>query len=142
MLFNMCACCRHTRGRFERTHGGQRGVIVSSAYQNLPKLGHQKAPEVHQRNPWILPISSLRIGREQHVAESSNHSLCLEKLFSFSNPEGHWESPLSLPPPQQPQQPATATATARKNKDKDKDTHTHMYLYMYMCKYMCMCVCV
>ena len=34
--FKMCAWCRHTRGRFEGTHGGQSGVIVSSAYQNLP----------------------------------------------------------------------------------------------------------
>ena len=41
-----------------------------------------------ERNPWILPISSLRIGREQHVPDSSNHSPCLIKLFSFSSPEG------------------------------------------------------
>ena len=45
-------------------------------------------PEVNKRNQWILPIFSLRIGREQHVADSSNHSLCLIELFSFSNSWG------------------------------------------------------
>ena len=43
MLFNMCAWCPYTRGRFESRHGGQGGVIVSSAYQNLPALGHHLA---------------------------------------------------------------------------------------------------
>ena len=36
MLFNIFAWCRHTRGRFEWTHAGHGGVIVSSAFQNLP----------------------------------------------------------------------------------------------------------
>ena len=36
MLFNTCARCRHTRGRFEWTHGGQGDVIVSS----VPKFAH------------------------------------------------------------------------------------------------------
>ena len=64
------------------------GVVVSSAYQNLPTWGCHLTPEVNKRNPWILPIFSLRIGREQHVADSSNHSLCLIELFSFSNSWG------------------------------------------------------
>ena len=33
--------------------------------------------EVHQRNRWILPISSLRTGRTRHVPDSFNHSLYL-----------------------------------------------------------------
>ena len=48
----------------------------------LPEFAHvwlPRASEVHQRNFWI----------EQHVADSSNLSLCLMKLFSFSNPGGH-----------------------------------------------------
>ena len=52
-------------GRFECTHGGvfspHTAVIASSAYQNLPTWGHYLAPEVHQRNRWILHICSLRI---------------------------------------------------------------------------------
>ena len=68
MLFNMCAWCRHARGRVEWTHRGQGGVIASSANQNLPTQGYELTQEVHQRNQWILPIFSLRIGREQHVA--------------------------------------------------------------------------
>ena len=47
-------------------------------------------PEVHQRNPWILHIFSLRMDREQHVPDSSNHSLHLIKLFSFSKIEGNF----------------------------------------------------
>ena len=69
--------CRYTRGRFERTHGGQ-GVIVSSAYQNLPTYGYH-----------VLQRFSVRIDWEQHVPDSSNHSLSLIKLFSFSCPEGN-----------------------------------------------------
>ena len=96
MCFNMCACCRHTRGRFERTH-----VDVLSGHTEkggnhrqfcLPKFAHiglSRASEVHKRNPGIFPIFSLRIGREQHVHDSSNHSLFLIKLFSFSYPEGN-----------------------------------------------------
>ena len=45
------------------------------------------APEVHQSNHWILPILSLRTGREQHVPDSSKHSLYLIKLLSCSYPE-------------------------------------------------------
>ena len=36
-----------------------------------------------------FPFLSLRIDREQHVPDSSNHSLYLIKLFSFSNLEEH-----------------------------------------------------
>ena len=35
-----------------------------------------------------FPFSSLRIGREQHVPDSSNHSLYLMKLLSSTYPEG------------------------------------------------------
>ena len=70
-------------------HTGEQWVIVGSAYQNLPTYGYQVPSEVHLRNQWIFTIFSLRIGREQHVTDSSKHSLCLIKLFSFSNPEGH-----------------------------------------------------
>ena len=36
-----------------------------------------------------FPFSSLRMDREQHVPNSSNHSLYLIRLFSFSRPEGN-----------------------------------------------------
>ena len=36
-------------------------------------------------------FSSLRIDREQHVPDSSNHWPCLTKLFSFSNLEGNFD---------------------------------------------------
>ena len=50
-----------------------------SAYQKWPTWSSHLAPEVHQRNPWILSIFSLRIDREQHVPDSSNHSIYLMK---------------------------------------------------------------
>ena len=67
MCYHMRAWCRYTRGRVESTHGEQawrRGVIVGSAYQNLPTYGYHLTQEVHQRNSWILHIFSLRIDRE------------------------------------------------------------------------------
>ena len=72
----------YTRRRFESTHGG------SPPVQLTKKISHVELP-LGTRNERILPISSLRICREQHVPDSSNHSLCLIKLFSFSNPEGN-----------------------------------------------------
>ena len=91
MCFNMCAWCRYTRGRFERAQGGRfvhthgwQGVIVSSAYQNLPTYGYHVIQKFTKETFGSFPLSSLRIDREQHVPDSSNHSLSLIKLFSFS----------------------------------------------------------
>ena len=59
----------------------------------LPKMAHVEltlVPEIHQSNHRILPIWSLRIGREQQVPDSSNHSLHLIKLFNSINPEGNF----------------------------------------------------
>ena len=75
MCYHMCAWCRYTRGRFAsthgslffgRTHGGQ-GVIVSAAYQNLATCGHHVLQRFTTRNQWILPIFSLRTGRESNT---------------------------------------------------------------------------
>ena len=103
MFQHMRAWCQYTRGRFESTHGGfldghtgggeegegKGGVIVSSAHRNL-HIGSSRASErFTERNPWILNIFSLKIGREQHVPESSDHSLYLMKLLSSISPEGH-----------------------------------------------------
>ena len=85
--------------RFERTHGdvlnlhteggGEAGVItVSSAYPNLP--GYHVLQRFNTETLGSFPFSSLRIGREQHVPDSSNHSLYLIKLFSYSNLEGNF----------------------------------------------------
>ena len=37
-----------------------------------------------------MPVKSLRMGPEQHVADSSNYSLYLTKLFNSSSSEGHF----------------------------------------------------
>ena len=90
MCYHMRAWCQYTRGRFESRHGGVlnlhtgEGVTVSSAHRNLPTQGNHVPQRFTERNPWILHIFSLRVGREQHVPESSNHSLYLMKLLSSS----------------------------------------------------------
>ena len=77
-------------------------VVASSAYHEKAHVEFSLGPrEVHQSNHWIFQISSLRIGREQHVPESSNHSLYLMNLFVFSCPEGNKAATLfdSFSPP-------------------------------------------
>ena len=80
-LKHMCAWCRYTRGRFEWTEGGvfestQRDVLNGPTGGRghrqfcIPKFAHvwsSRASEVHQRNQWILPIFSLRKGRESNT---------------------------------------------------------------------------
>ena len=71
--------------RFEYTHEVSSPVPLT---KKSPRRVLTCAREVHQRNPWMLPIFSLRIGRTRHVPDSSNHSLYLMKLLSSSNFEG------------------------------------------------------
>ena len=80
-----CASGAGTRGRIERTHGD-----VSSGHTgSSPVLLTKKSPRT-KRNERILPtFLSLRIGRQQHVRDSSNRSLYLTKLFNSSSPEGN-----------------------------------------------------
>ena len=85
MCFNMWACCRYTRERLERTHGdglngeeGARVVIVSSAYQNLPTMGHQVLQRFTKRYLWILPISKF---------ENRSRTTRSRFLQSFASPD-------------------------------------------------------
>ena len=77
----------YTRRCFESTHG----VIASSAYQEKPTysshlLQRGSPKETKESYPFFV---SLREGRQQHVPDSSNHSLYLMKLFNSSSPEGN-----------------------------------------------------
>ena len=74
--------------RFESTFGGTPPVQLT---KKSPTWSYHLAPEVHQRNERILPIYSVRMGREQHVPNSSNHSLFLMNLLHSSSPEGNCE---------------------------------------------------
>ena len=81
-------------GTDTRRRGGERrerGGTVSSANHETAHVELSRALERFTvRNPWFLPIQGLRKGREQHVPESSNHSLYLMKLLSsIFHPEGH-----------------------------------------------------
>ena len=93
--------CFSARARVAGTHGGALNlhtegqgaeVIVSSAYQEKPTYGYRASFvwlsgfRDNHRNPWTLHVFSSRIDREQHVPDSSNHTLYLTKLFSFSCP--------------------------------------------------------
>ena len=63
------------------------GVIASSACQKWPRRVITWNQRFTKSN-WMLPIFSLRIGQEQHVFDSSNHSHYLMQLLSSSYPEG------------------------------------------------------
>ena len=71
----------------------RRTGVSSSVLLTKIRMAHAEfslgTREVHQRTPWIFPFSGLRTGREQHVPDSSNHSLYLIKLFNSSSSVGH-----------------------------------------------------
>ena len=136
MCYDMRAWCRYTRGRFESTHGGfldghtgerrrgERGeggspsVLLTKKSPRRVLTWPQKFTE---RNPWFLPIRSLRAGREQHVPESSNHPLYLIRLFSFRN--------LEETPTQQTQTPTQQTQTqTQQTQPQTQHTHTHQHI--------------
>ena len=146
--FHMRAWCQHTRGRCESTHGGRferthalslppathhthkkgqkrrrNKVTASSAHQKKHQSYHL-APEVHQRNPWILQMFSLRIGREQHVPYSSNQSLCLIQLFSFSIIAENFGGN-QLPDSSISFSPSTTNTTTTQHHTKHTETDTH-----------------
>ena len=54
---------------------------------NGPHMGHHVLQRFTKETLESLPILSLTTGREQHVADSTNHSLYLTKMLS-SNPCG------------------------------------------------------
>ena len=99
ILFSMCACCRHTRRRYESTHGGVLSLHTGGRRQfSLPKNHARRVLTWSQRgSPKVTtgccPCSSLRKDREQHVPDSSHHSLCLMKLLSSSYPGETLEEP-------------------------------------------------
>ena len=164
MCQNMRAWCRYTRGRLESTHGGffcvphgegegrKRGRVSPSVV--LTMNGPRSYPLLErftERNPWILQISSLRIDHEQHAPDSSNHSLSLLKLSSFSCPEGHCGGndkhtthPPSPPPPLPPSSPShttqhthTITNTNTNTNTKthtQRHTHTNAHAHVYVQK--------
>ena len=80
-------------------------------------------------------FSSLTIGREQHVPDSSNHSLYLMKLSSCSCPEGssggnqQADGSISLSPsppllPPQPEQHTTRNTQRQRHRDSERHTDT------------------
>ena len=103
----------HTEAFLNRHTGGRRQFC-------LPRKAHlvfsHSTREVHQRNPWILHIFSLRIDREQHVPDSSNHS-SRETLAGISNQVVRLVSHLLLPP-----LPPTTTQQHTTHRDRDRDT--------------------
>ena len=77
--------------RVAGTHGGVLNAHTEGHRQFcLPRKAHVEfslGPRGSPKNPWILHNASLRTDREQHVPDSSNHSLYLMKLLSSSYPE-------------------------------------------------------
>ena len=127
----------HT-GRWE---GRKRGRVSPSVMltMNGPRRYHL-LERFTERTPWILQISSLRIGREQHVPDSSNHSLFLLKLFSLSCPEGHCggndkhttPSLLSLPHHTTNRHDHKYKHQHQHKDTHEKRTHTHAHVFVYV----------
>ena len=135
-----------TRGRGGGKEG-EGGVTVSSANHETAHVELSRASErFTERNPWFLPIQGLRTGREQHVPDSSNHSLYLMKLLSstfilrdtaegISTHNTHLRTNTHSPT-HRPTDPPTTTPLP----SLSLSSHTHTQTHMYMCVYLCMCV--
>ena len=156
MCYHMRAWCRYTRGRFESTHGGRthggegmkggrgRGVTVSSANHEMAHVELSLASQRFTgRNHWFFPIQGLRTGREQHVFESSNHSLYLMKLLrdtaeGISTHNTHLRtntySPTHPPPLTSPPSLPNAHVHAR--------VYVHARVCICICRGVCTCICV
>ena len=79
----MSNCCsQETRLHFGLRRPRNVRLIVNSDSENVTHVEFSLAPEVHQSNHWILQNESLKIGREQHDADSSDRSLDLIMLVS------------------------------------------------------------
>ena len=157
MCYHMCAWFRYTRGRFESTHEGfldghtgeRRGEEGEGREGHRqfcsPKFAHKlsRASErFTERNPWFLPIQGLRTGQEQHVPESSNHSLYLMKLLrdtaeGISTHNTHKRTntyPRTHPPPlPSPPYPPSPTRTR---------TRKRTCACTCICTCTCICACV
>ena len=72
----------------------------------------------------ILPIQGLRTSREQHVPDSSNHSLYLIKLFNSSSPEEHFGDCATYTTPHITQRTPTPTPTTHSS-TAQHTTHTY-----------------
>ena len=80
MCKHMWVWCRYTRGRFGRTHGEEgEGSSSVPLTKICPRGGFRGSPKKSLR---VFTFSSLRRSREQHVPDSSNHSLLLNALFN------------------------------------------------------------
>ena len=77
-------------------------VKVIACRVNSCRRGSTKV--MTESNLWMLIILSLKFYREQHVPDSSHHSLSLTKLFNSSFPEGNFggnqllDGSISFPP--------------------------------------------
>ena len=124
--FNTCARGAGTHGDVLNVHTGAGGHRQFC----LPKFAHvwsSRASEVHQKTFQSFPFSSLRIDSDRHVTDSSNHSLYLIRLFSFSNldgicgPDGSISLPPLSPQPRAPQQHTTHNTQRLRQRHRDRD---------------------
>ena len=95
MCFNMCAWCRHTRGRFECTHGGvlkpnSSFFHIFSACCNTHKHTHTHTQGCHSKHTW----KSQATGNNVWMTACVRHSALLQTPLP----------PDCLKPPQTPLQ--------------------------------------
>ena len=121
------------------------GVTVSSANHETAHVELSRASErFTERNPQFLPIQGLRKGREQHVPESSNHSLYPMKLLrgtaeGISTHNTHIRTNTNSPT-HPPTDPPNTTPLSSLPSSSPSPSHTHTQTHMYMHVYLCMCV--
>ena len=174
-----CPCVRSKRARVYRHHahmlntcarGASTQVYVSNVHMKaflnphtggrckfcLQRKAHVEFSlgprEVHQSNHWIFQFSSLRTDREQHVPDSSNHSLYLMKLFVFretscyivrfvfasiSRHNERCERQYRHEPPPafallKPRSPSFKSLLKPLSRSRNVDIHINMYIYIYI----------
>ena len=126
---------RHTT-HDEQTHNTQhrtRKVALSVLFTKIcPRRVITWPQRSTKETNGSYPFFSLRTGRKQHVADSSNHSLCLIKLFSFSalvgisNQMVRFVSPLLLPPSSTTTTHNTQHTETQRHRDLKQDVHASM----------------
>ena len=151
----------HTEVFWTDTQGRERGGRGEGGHRQfcLPRLVHvvitcsRGSPK---ETSGCYKFQGLRTGRERHVPDSSNHSLSLIKLFSFSCPERHFggnDKHNTHPPTHHhhhhhslPPLPPTHTTHPHDHIHKHKETHTkrthtHKRTRTRTCICTCTCIC-
>ena len=144
---------REREERKERGGGHRQFCLPRKAHEELSRASERFT----ERNPWFLPIQGLRTGREQHVPESSNHSLYLMKLLSsifilretlagistHNTQHTHTDQHIPTDPPTTTllPSPSLSLTHAHANAHVHARVYVHARVFVFVCICICRCVC-